>query len=101
MENINKISYKEFEEKMWEYGKTHNNNENYEDAIHGVIVFKASNWPDHDFSERSRSYEVSSCNRCFQSGKIANSMFGNCLDGTDQGVRLDWYNWEVDYCYML
>ena len=37
------------------------------------------------------------------------SIFGNCLDGTDQGVRLDWYmaeerdinGWKVEDCYIL
>lgn len=68
--------------------------------ITGVIVFKQSNFPNRMYSEKSRSYRVSNANRAFQDGKIANSLFGNCLDGTDQGVRLDWYNWKVEYCYM-
>lgn len=97
---MNKLTYSEFEAKMWEHGKTHNNNEDYQDAITGVIVYKASNWPDKNYSEKERSYRVSSCNRCFQADKIANSMVGDCLDGKDTGVRLDWYNWDVDYCYM-
>lgn len=94
-----KLTYSEFVKIMLEHGKEHNNNEDYKDAITGVIVYKASNWK-KNFTERERSYRVSSCNRCFQDGKIANSMFGNCLDGIDLGVRLDWYKWEVDYCYM-
>ena len=69
--------------------------------LFGVIVYKASNWPDKEYSLASRSYEVSNANRCFQNGKIANSLFGYALDGSDSGVRLDWYNWEVDYCYMI
>lgn len=98
---MKKLTYSEFCNRMWEHDKDHSNNEDYRDSIYGVIVYKASNWPDHNFTEKERSYRVSSCNRCFQDGKIANSMFGDCLDDTDLGVRLDWYNWEVDYCYML
>ena len=94
-----KLTFTQFCDKMWEHGKTHNNNEDYEDAITGVIVYKQSNW-DEPYTEEQRSYRVCSCNRCFQHGKIANSMYGACLDGTDIGVRLDWYNWDVDYCYM-
>ena len=69
-------------------------------VLHGVIVYRADNWTE-DYSLEARSYRVSNNNRAFQPGKIARSLFGNSLDGTDQGVRLDWYNWRVDYCYML
>ena len=96
---MKKISYSEFVDRMWAHGKDHRNNEDYRDAITGVIVYKQSNFPKL-YTEEERSYRVSSCNRCFQDGKIANSMFGDCLDGKDLGVRLDWYNWDVDFCYM-
>ena len=94
-----KITYDEFCRKMFEHGETHGNNEDYKDSITGVIVYKASNWK-KSYTEKQRSYRVSSCNRCFQSGKISNAMVGDCIDGTDTGVRLDWYHWDVDYCYM-
>ena len=96
---MKKISYSEFVDRMWAHGKDHRNNEDYRDAITGVIVYKQSNFP-KPYTEEERSYRVSSCNRCFQDGKIANSMFGDCLDGKDLGVRLDWYRWDVDFCYM-
>ena len=67
--------------------------------LFGVIVYRSENW-DKAYSETARSYRVSNANRCFQDGKISNALFGDCLDGTDIGVRLDWYNWAVDYCYM-
>lgn len=66
----------------------------------GVIVYSQSNWK-REFSLESRSYVVSSNNRCFQDGKIANSMFGSNIEGTDKNVRLDLYGWDIDYCYML
>ena len=94
-----KITYEEFCHKMWEHGRTHNNNEDWDDAITGVIVYKADNWT-KSYTEEQRSYRVSSCNRCFQDGKIANSMYGDCLDGTEHGVRLDWYKWVPEYCYF-
>ena len=95
----NKLSYYEFERKMMEHGKSHHNNEDYTDAIYGVIVYKASSF-DKPYPEEARSYRVSSCNRRFQTGKIANSLYGDSLDGSDVGVRLDWYNWDIDYCYF-
>ena len=69
-------------------------------CLTGVIVYKASNWPDATYSETERSYRVSNANRGYQPGKISNSIVGDCLDGKDLGVRLDWYRWEVEYCYM-
>ena len=94
-----KISYAEFCKRMEERGKDHHNNEDYEDSITGVIVYTKDSFT-KPFTVKERSYRVSSYNRCFQSGKIANSMYGDCLDGKDLGVRLDWYNWKVEYCYF-
>lgn len=96
---VKKITYDE----LCEIFRKHNevvDESDYKQAIKGVVVFKQSNF-DTEYSELSRSYKVSSCNRAFQHGKIANSIFADCLDGTDKGVRLDWYKWEVEYCYLL
>lgn len=99
----NRLTWEEFEKIM-------------EDAcaegkdIKGVIVFKPESF-DKEYSEKSRSYEVSSDNKYWNPEKTGNSLFGYCLDGTDQGARLDWYmhsipkdnlgkRWEVDYCYL-
>ena len=95
---MRKITMSKLEEIMREYNRRFPEKENTP-SLSGVIVFKSSNW-DKPYSERSRSYEVWNNNRAFQDGKIANSLFGHCLDGTDPGVRLDWYKWDVDYCYM-
>lgn len=70
----------------------------------GVIVFSKDNWS-VDYSLESRSYKVSSECRRFKAGAISNSVFGDALDGTDNGVRLDLciaeLGWRVDTCYML
>lgn len=98
MENIKRMTWKEFCDRMWGYNEMFpecQENSN----LQGVIVYKACNW-DFPYSETDRSYRVSNANRMFQPGKISNSLFGDCLDGRDVGVRLDWYNWEVDYCYF-
>ena len=65
-----------------------------------LITYKQENF-DKEYNEQSRTYLVGSYNKCFQSGKIANSMFGSCIDGTDKGVRLDWYNWKVEKYVIL
>ena len=59
--------------------------------VSACIVFADSNWPDHHYPLRSRTYEVSSDNKAFRSSCCSTSLFGSCLDGTDQMVRLDWY----------
>ena len=92
---MEKINYDEFRKIMEKYS-----DENCK-GITGVIVYKESSFDRH-YTEIERSYRVSSHNRCFQIGKISNSLFGNCLDGIDLGVNLDLYfgDWEIDYCYI-
>lgn len=66
-----------------------------------VIVFTEDSF-NKPFTEVERSYEVNHDCPYFQSGMISNRLTGNCLDGTDDGVRLDWYlnEWKIDYCYI-
>ena len=57
----------------------------------------------------SRTYRVSSDNKAFWPNMGGYSIFAYCLDGTDQGVRLDWCiadegnigGWKVERCYVL
>ena len=57
----------------------------------------------------SRTYRVSSDNKAFRPNMGGYSIFAYCLDGTDQGVRLDWCledegnigGWKVERCYVL
>lgn len=95
---IKKIGYDEMWHIMHQFNCEHPEDED-KGKLSAVIVFTPDNW-DVEYSELSRSYRVYNCNRAFQPNKIANSVFGYCLDGTDPGVRLDWYRWKVDYCYM-
>lgn len=62
------------------------------------------------YSERSRTYAVSSGNKAFQPNMGGYSVYGSCLDGTDPCVRLEQYmaverggekGWSVERCYML
>ena len=92
---MKKITYAELCEKFREFNKKHKTGE----EITGVIVYSAKNWK-KEFPLESRSYRISSYNRAFQDSKIANSIIGESLDGVDVGVRLDWYNWKIDYCYL-
>ena len=96
---LNKITWKELEEYLT------NNHEGK-----GVIVFKQGKWFNKEYSETERSYEVHGNCKWFDHTKLGKSIFGYCLDGKDEGVRLDYYmfycdkpedNWQVDYCYIV
>lgn len=66
-----------------------------------VIVFTPESF-NREYSVESRSYGINRDNKYFQSEMCGTSLYGFCLDGTDQGVRLDWYfgDWKIDYCYI-
>ena len=98
-----KLTYPELRDLFVERNKTR-----LAKPVSACIVFAESNWPDHHYPLRSRTYEVSSDNKAFRSSCCSTSLFGSCLDGTDQMVRLDWYmkdfgnkgGWVVDHCYL-
>ena len=72
--------------------------------VEAIIIFKQGPWFKQEYPEISRSYKTnSSWGKWFKSGMIGKSLIGNCLDGTDNGVRLDWYigEWEVERCYIV
>ena len=108
MTNINEIKKITFTE-LRDYFYTHNKACNWvTDVLKAVIVFTPDSF-DKEYSEESHSYEIRSDANTFRN-TISNSLFANCLDGTDQGVRLDWYmeyygnkdnGWKVDYCYLI
>lgn len=101
---IKKISFRELRDYFYIHNKTHNW---AKDVLKAVIVFTPDSF-DKEYSEKSRSYQIRSDAKTFRD-TISNSLFANCLDGTDQGVRLDWYmeyygnkpGWKVDYCYLI
>lgn len=63
-----------------------------------IIVFKQSNFT-KEYSLESRSYSSHSDQWGWDYTKMGRRRSGNCLDGSESGVRLDWYNWEVEYWY--
>ena len=60
------------------------------------IVFTNDNFKGQEYTETERTYTVSSSAKYFDGSKIGTSLFGDCLDGRDLGIRLDWYNWKVE-----
>ena len=93
------MSYSELASYMMQYNSEHDQDKA---SLYAVIVITSDSFT-KNYTEVERSYRVHNANRMFQHDKIANSLFGDCLDGTDNGVRLDWYigdGWKVDYCYV-
>ena len=71
---------------------------NHKNAQACVVVFNQSGFS-KKFDERSRSYFVHRNNNAFkdfQSNHTSNSIYGDCLDCSEFGVRLDWYNWKIE-----
>lgn len=78
-----------------EYNKVYPNGK----PLTAYIIYDASNWS-KPFHETARTYAVNSWSNLFFDGKISTSLFGDCLDMTESGVRLDWYNWKREKCYL-
>ena len=85
------------------HGYTHKGNK---ERLEAVVVFTEDSW-NKPYTEIQRSYRLSSDNKAFLPNQLSNSIFADCLDGSDLGVRLDWYMhddekpWRVEYCYFL
>lgn len=63
-----------------------------------IIVFKQSSFKEV-YSETERSYASYSDQNGWHPTKMGHCRIGDCLDGKDLGVRLDWQDWDVDYWY--
>ena len=76
--------------------------EGYKVPAVGYIVFTEDSF-DKDYDEKSRTYKFLSTADYFNSDKISNSLYGDCLDGTDDCVRLDVFigkYWKIERCYV-
>lgn len=101
---MKKITYQELHNKMVQFNKENDITckEDGNKVLKAVIVFTEDSF-ENEYTLEERSYEVTNHNKRFITDNIGNSLFGNCLDGRDLGVRLDWYmadGWKVDYCYI-
>ena len=104
---MEKITYAKFVEAMRKFNETEAfATKGNQKILKGVIVFTEDSFK-KPYTETERSYQTTSDNKAFFPNMISNSIFADCLDGKDLGVRLDWYmhgnerNWKVDYCYLL
>ena len=78
------------------------------DDLTAHIIFTEDSFT-KEYPLLSHTYRFSSDNKAFWPHMFSKSIFACCLDGTDQGVRLDWYmaeesnpgDWKVEDCYIL
>ena len=100
---MKKLTWNEFESLMYNHNVKNNITVKGQDEhpLIGIVVYKQGNYFKKEYTELERSYRVSSNNKAFIPGQIGYSIFADCLDNIDIGVRLDYYpDWIVDYCYM-
>lgn len=103
---MNKMTWTELVKTMRNFNKENNvTSKGIGPELNAVVVFTEDSFS-KEYTEEERSYEISNQNKAFIADMISNSIFGNCLDGKDNGVRLDWYiyneqGWKVDYCYLV
>lgn len=104
---MKKITWSEVEKAMWKFNEEHGyKTKGNAERLEAVVVFREDSFS-RPYTEKERSYQFSSDNKAFLPDQLGNSIFGDCLDGTDLGVRLDWYMkasekpWRVDYCYLV
>lgn len=77
------------------YGSSNNKPE-----ISAIVVYKQSNFK-REYSKHDRSYRITNtAGKAFFSNMSSNSIYGDCLDENDTGVRLDCYDWEIEECYF-
>ena len=96
------ISFSELEDFASDFFSKNPGISQFQKAPKAAIVFKEESFfiP---YSLEARTYIFSLANKYFMPGMAGNSLFADCLDGSEQMVRLDWYlnSWKIDYCYLL
>jgi hypothetical protein len=104
---MKKITWGELSKAMWKFNEEHGyTTKGNKERLEGVVVFTEDSFT-KPYTVEQRSYQFSSDNKAFLFSQSSDSIFADCLDGADLGVRIDWYMkdskapWKVEYCYLL
>lgn len=103
MEQMNWYEAKEY---LCNYNKKHGyTSKGNEKKCTMVAVISVDSF-DKEYSLEERSYVFTSDNKAFLPNMGGYSIFSNSMDGSDNGVRLEYYvedskTWKVEYCYIL
>ncbi|MDO5332203.1 MAG: hypothetical protein Q4E99_05935 [Bacillota bacterium] len=100
---MQKLTWWEVHNKMTEFNEKHGyKSKGTEKKLVARVVITEDSF-DKPYTLDERTYEFTSDNKAFLD-MISNSIFANCIDGKDIGVRLDYYipdSWKVEYCYLM
>jgi hypothetical protein len=103
MENTKHYTWAEAKKLMWQFNEERGySTKGTKEHLYMVAVITEDSF-NEPYSLTERSYEFSNDNKAFLPNQSSNSIFADCLDGRDLGVRLDWYiptMWKVEYCYI-
>ena len=78
-------------------------------TVEAFVTFTADSFPGKDYSQMERTYLLTSDNKAFYPAG-GYSIFGDCMDGKDLGVRLERYmadekggkdGWKVENCGIV
>lgn len=75
-------------------------------TMKGFIVFTEDSF-DVEYTECQRTYWFTNDNKAFKDNMSGYSIFGSCIDGTDNCMRLDKYikeehgEWTVEKCWVV
>ena len=104
---IKKITWSELEKAMWKFNEERGyTTKGNKEKLEGIVVFTEDSF-NKPFTINERSYHFTSDNKAFLPNQLGYSIFADCLDGKDIGVRIDWYMrdkenpWKVEYCYLF
>ena len=98
------ISFDELRDIFYDHNSENGIKGQFEDKapLYGNVVISQDSF-NKPYSEEERTYVFRSDNKAFLSGMIGNSIISDSKDGSDKGVRLDWYiwdGWEIERCYI-
>lgn len=98
-----RMSWQELYRYMVEFNEKHNITcKGFGPKVTAVAVITEDSF-DAEYTEEQRSYRFTNHNKAFIPSNLSRSIFADCLDGTEMGIRLDWYlgdRWIVEYAYI-
>lgn len=93
----------DFETLTKEFTRITMNNESPKTAIVTFDPVKSKWRTDREYNELNSSYIFNSSCKYFNPNMGGSSIFASCLDGTDHGIRLDYYihDWSIVSCIIF
>ena len=101
----NRMSWQEAVQYLTEFNKKHDiHTKGSKPATCVMVAVITRDSFSKEYTLKERSYAFTNHNKFFIPSNIGGSIFADCLDGKDVGIRLEQYvcnlNWNVEYCYI-